>query len=140
MQLDSLTLWIVVGLVLIAGEMLTGTFYLLFLSVGAFAAALSAHLQQPALVQAIVCGTTAVLTTVFFKKRMQDKIMKSLPMDNDVGKTIQIDQDIESGHTNRVSYQGTTWVAKNVGNDSLKSGDTALIVGIDGNTLLLRKK
>lgn len=128
------------GLVLIAGEMLTGTFYLLFLSVGAFAAALSAHLQQPILVQAFVCGVTAVLTTVFFKKRMQDKIMKSLPMDNDIGKSIQIDQSIESSQQARVSYQGTTWVAKNVGNDSLKSGETALIVGVDGNTLLLRKK
>ena len=57
----------------------------------------------------------------------------------DIGKEIQIDQIILPQQTVRITYQGTNWSATNLDIHDLQRGDHVIIVGIDGNTLLLRK-
>lgn len=138
--MDPVMLWIIAGLVLIVGEMLTGTFYILFLAIGAFAAALAAHLQQPVVLQAAVCGVVAILGVFVLRKPLQNKMLKNADMKTDIGSIFKVDQAITTQSSGRVPYQGTTWPAKNIGDVSLNSGDEAIIVGLDGNILLIKKK
>ncbi len=131
--------WMIAGIGLMVGEMLTGGFFLLFLALGAFAASLAAAFGQPAFVQMGVCAAVAILGATALRKTLQRKLLKSINISADVGKEIQIDQAIPPHKRSRISYQGTSWEAHNVGSEDILVGDRVVIVGIDGISLLLRK-
>ena len=57
--MEGYLIWIIVGFALVIIELLTGTFYLLVLGLGAFAGALATWLGAPFLVQVLVTGVTA---------------------------------------------------------------------------------
>ena len=57
--MDLWLFWTIVGFVLVIVELATGTFYLLVLGLGAFAAALVAWAGGNMLIQAVVGGVVA---------------------------------------------------------------------------------
>lgn len=137
--INSLTLWLVLGILLLIGEMLTTGFFLLFIAIGCFAAALGASMGATYLVQGVICALVSILGVWFLRRPIQQKLLKSVNLSADIGKEIQVDQAIGPHQQTRITYQGTSWSATNLGNEDLKQGDRVSIVGIDGNTLLIRK-
>ena len=137
--MDPVILWIVAGFLLVIGEMLTGTFYLLFLALGCFAAAATSQLQMPFLVQSATCGIISVLGVFLLRKPLQKKLLKTLEVHNDIGRTLTVDSLIPSAKKGSVTYQGALWNAENVGESNLQSGDQAIIVKVDGNILQIKK-
>lgn len=132
--------WVIAGIGLLVGEMLTGGFFLLFIALGCFAASLTAALAQPPLLQMAACAVVAVIGVSVLRKSLQRKMLKSIhSLNADVGKEIQIDKAVPPHQRARISYQGTTWEAHNVGHEAVKEGDRVVIVGVDGISLLLRK-
>jgi membrane protein implicated in regulation of membrane protease activity len=138
-SIDPVILWIAVGFLLVIGEMLTGTFYLLFIALGCFAAAAMSQLQMPFLMQSGMCGLVSVLGVFLLRKPLQKKLLKTLEVHNDLGRTLTIDSTILANKKGSVTYQGSIWSAENVGESSLQSGDQAIIVKIDGNILQIKK-
>lgn len=139
--MSTITIWVVLGTCLLVAEMLTGTFFLLFLALGAFSASLLALFGLDSLpMQIVVCGLVSVAGFFILKKPLQKKMLKSASVQNDLGQRIQLDQSIAAGQTGRVSYQGTTWDARNVDTQALSKGDSALIAGTEGHILLLKKE
>ncbi len=138
--METSYIWIILGIVLLVAEMMTTSIFLIFISLGCFAAALT-DLVQPnnTALELGVAGVVSVLGAVFLRKPLQKKLLKDLNLKADVGREIQIENGIQAHQTTRVSYQGTTWQATNLDDSELKTGDRAVIVGIDGNTLLIRK-
>ncbi|HRO66345.1 MAG TPA: NfeD family protein [Pseudobdellovibrionaceae bacterium] len=132
-------LWIIAGILLVIGEMLSGGFFLLFIALGAFAGALISSLGAPFFVQASVCAVIAVAGGLLLRKPIQARLLKTMALEGDVGKELNVDQAIAPHQQTRISYQGTSWLATNLDSDPLKVGDRAVIVGIDGNILLIRK-
>lgn len=132
-------LWIVAGIFLVIGEMLSGGFFLLFIALGAFAGALASSLGAPFFAQALVCAVIAVAGGLLLRKPIQSRLMKTMALEGDVGKEIQVDQAMPPHQQSRITYQGTSWLATNLDSDALRVGDRAVIVGIDGNILLIRK-
>ena len=68
---DSTWWWLLVG-ALVATELLTGTFYLLMLALGAAMAAMAAHLGVPLVAQSVVASVAGLASVVLwhqFKKR-----------------------------------------------------------------------
>lgn len=105
------TLWWVVAGVLVVAELLTGTFYLLMLALGAAAAAIGAHLQlsQPAqVVVAAIAGTGAVVAWHFWGRQRLHGPSDDLKLD--VGETIMVEHWNPDG-TASVRYRGTQWTA-----------------------------
>ncbi|MBX3039599.1 MAG: NfeD family protein [Bdellovibrionaceae bacterium] len=137
--MEMSTLWIVIGIVLVIGEMLTGGFFLLFIALGAFAGALASSLGAPFFAQALVCAVIAVAGGLLLRKPIQARLMKTMVVEGDVGKEIHVDQQMPPHQQTRITYQGTSWLATNLDSDALKVGDRAVIVGVDGNILLIRK-
>ncbi len=138
--MTSLYVWIILGIILVIAEMLTTSIFLIFIALGCFAAALTDLWMPNSLaIEMGVCGLVSVLGAVFLRKPLQQKLLKDLSLKADVGKEIKVDNPIGAHQTTRVSYQGTTWEATNLDDSELKLGDRARIVGIDGNTLLIRK-
>lgn len=105
------TLWWVVAGGLVVAELLTGTFYLLMLALGAAAAAIGAHLQLPQTAQVVVAaiagGGAVVAWHLWGRQRLH------APSDDlklDVGETIMVEHWNPDG-TASVRYRGTQWTA-----------------------------
>lgn len=137
----NITFWVVFGTALLIAEMLTGTFFLLFLSLGAFSASLAALFGLNSLpAQISICGAISILGFLLLKKPLQKRFLKTARLQTDVGQPVKLDTSVASGQITRLSYQGTTWDARNVGSQDLNSGDFAVIISTDGNILLIKKQ
>lgn len=132
--------WLIIGLLLLIAEMTTGTIVLIFISMGCFTAALTGMLVPDSIIlQCLACSLISVVGFFMLRKPLQRRLLKATQLQADIGKEILIDADIEPHKRNRISYQGTTWEASNIGTEKLQNGDHVTIVGIDGNVLLIRK-
>lgn len=139
--MSTITLWVVLGTCLLIAEMLTGTFFLLFLALGAFSASLLALFGLDSFpLQIFICGLVSLAGFFILKKPLQKKMLKAASVQNDLGQRVQVDHAIAAGQMGRVNYQGTTWEARNTDSHSLSKGDSALIVGTEGHILLLKKE
>lgn len=139
MNVDTATYWIIGGIILLISEMLTGGFFMIFLAVGFFAGALAASLNLNSTSQVVACAVVSVVGGLTLRKPIQKRLLKTITISADIGKEIRVDQAIDPHKTTRITYQGTSWNATNLGDQALKEGDHVTIVGIDGNTLLIRK-
>jgi membrane protein implicated in regulation of membrane protease activity len=140
MNIEVHTIWIVAGLILLVGEMLTGGFFLIFIALGCFISAVTALLGGAIFLQALVCSMVAVLGMVTLRRPIQQRLLKrNMGFSLDVGKEITCEQAVAPQAQTRIHYQSTSWLATNAGTQQLQPGDRAVIIGIDGNTLLIRK-
>ncbi len=115
------TIWWVLAGAVIALELLSGTFYLLMLSLGLVGAAIAAHLgaSMPIqLVVAAVVGGGSVLAWRSYKQRTPSAAPASANRDVnlDVGETVLVESWKPDG-TSSVKYRGAHW-------------DVALIPGV----------
>lgn len=111
---ESTWWWIASG-VLIALELLTGTFYLLMLAIGTVAGALAAHagasLATQLVVAAVVGGAAAFVCYLMRRRRPTDPSARADRSVNlDVGEVVQVDQWLPDG-TAIVRYRGAQWTA-----------------------------
>lgn len=129
------SIWWIASAVLVAAELLTGTFY--FLAVGVafaaagFCAAIGLSLSIQLLVAALL-GLLAVAGLRISKFRRPRLIM---PPSIDVGQQVQVVQWRDDG-TARVNYRGSQWDAELERADTPKS-PALYIVAIRGSVLIL---
>lgn len=133
------TYWMLGGITLLVGEMLTGGFFLIFIALGCFAAAVAALTGFAPLAQMGTCAGVAVAGTIGLRQTAMRRMLKGVAPGNDVGKEITVDQTLPPHGRGRIRYQGTSWEATNLGAEEIAASDRAVIVGMDGNTILLRK-
>ncbi len=139
--MDAWLLWTIVGFVLVIAELVTGTFYLLVLGVGAFAAALAAYAGGNVLVQAAV-GSAVSLGGAWFVHHWHEAHRKA-----DEGRSNFLDRGqavVLEGWANepagiaRVKYRGASWDAR-VAEPALRPppGSTLYIDAQEGNLLVV---
>nr|WP_315465226.1 NfeD family protein [uncultured Rhodoferax sp.] len=109
------TLWWLLTGAIVAIELLTGTFYLLMLAVGAVAAALAAHAGANVttqLVLAAIVGGGAVAAWHFKRTRRSDEppAQANPNVNLDIGETVHI-SDWSPDGTASVQYRGAHWTA-----------------------------
>lgn len=133
--------WLVLGFVLVIVELVTGTFYLLVLGVGAFAAALTAVAGGNVLVQAVI-GSAIAMGGAFSvhhwhaRQRGTDATAANF-LDRGQPAVLEGWTD-EATRRVRVRYRGTSWDARIIGPDARPApGTTLYIEGQEGNTLLV---
>ncbi len=136
------TIWWVLAGVVIALELVTGTFYLLMLSLGLVAAAIAAHLGATVSIQlavAAIAGGGSVVVWRSYKQRQPSALPASANHDvnMDVGETVQI-ETWEANGTSTVKYRGANWTASLI-SGAMPSPGTHIIVEIVGNRLIVRK-
>ena len=134
-------IWVVAGFALIIAELVSGTFYLLVIGVGAFAGALVAYLGPAIFVQGVVASLVA-LAGMFLVKRWH-----AAQREADAGRANLLDRGqavVLEGWANegariaRVKYRGASWDARLARPDDHPApGTTLYIEGQDGNTLLV---
>lgn len=132
--------WIICGISFLIAEILTNTFFMIFLSLGCFANAILHALYPLPYYQEVIFGASiAIFSTIFLRGSLQNMLFKKITFKSDIGKHIPIVCDIAPQEQKRIHYQGTTWPAINIDNVTLKKSDQAIIENIDGNILLIKK-
>jgi len=136
--MDNPTLWWLAAGALVVAELLTGTFYLLMLSLGAAAAALSAHAGgSPTwqIVTASVVGGAAVV--LWNMKQKTSNVAQDSNIHLDIGESVMVDAWDAQGKT-QVKHRGAQWAAVCAPGQSPEPG-MHRITEISGNSLVLEK-
>lgn len=140
--MDPTLVWTVAGFVLVITELMTGTFYLLVLGIGAFAGAGLSFAGTPLWAQATGAGVIAIAGAYWVHAVRANRAgvqMASL----DAGQPVVLETWINeaAGHA-RVRYRDATWEAY-LADPSAGSlpgaGATLYITAMDGNVLKLAR-
>ena len=138
---DSTLWWLATG-ILVAAELLSGTFYLLMLAIGLAAGALTAHAGLALTLQiavAAVVGSGAVLAWHRLKPPSTAQRASANPDVNlDIGETVQVEAWQPDG-TATVKYRGASWTAVHAVGAPPSSG-THRIVEVRGSQLVIAKQ
>ena len=138
--MENWLMWIVAGFVLGIAELLTGTFYLLVLGLGAFAGAVVAYAGGNELVQGIVASIVA-LAGMFFVHSWHVRNRASAPLGSnflDKGQPVVLEGWVDEGaRVARVKYRGAWWDARLKDAAHPSPGSTLYIESQEGNTLVV---
>ena len=132
-------IWVVAGFALVIAELVTGTFYLLMVGLGAFAAAGAAWLDLNLLAQAAIGSVVAVVGAILVHHwhTTQRKLGGSNLLDR--GQPVVLEGwTNEAARIARVRYRGAFWDAKLArAEENPAPGSTLYIESQDGNTLIV---
>ena len=133
-------IWIVAGFALVIAELVTGTFYLLVIAIGAFMAAMAAWFGGNVLVQALA-GSAVALVGAFLVHHWHSAQRKDEGQGNflDKGQAVVLEGWAnESARIARVRYRGTSWDARLARSEERpEPGTTLYIEAQEGNTLVV---
>jgi membrane protein implicated in regulation of membrane protease activity len=137
----SLGWWIATGL-LVAGELASGTFFLLMIAIGCAAAALAGHAGASFVVQVIVAAVVGGGAVAAWRRQRRRAVAPVAPAANpdlnlDVGERVHVDAWNADG-TARVHYRGSAWNARFVGEGAPQPG-AHVIDEVRHNELALRR-
>jgi len=138
--MESWVLWLIAGFVLVIAELITGTFYLLVIGIGAFAGAVAAWAGAHVMVQA-VAGTVVALAGAWAVHHWHARNRAGAPSDNllDRGQPVVLESWAnEAAGIARVRYRGTSWDARVAPGDARPApGSTLYITGQEGSELVV---
>jgi len=136
------TIWWVLAGAVIAVELVTGTFYLLMLSMGLVAAAIAAHVGATTTVQLVVAAIVGGGFVVAWR-RYKQKTPSALPasanydVNMDVGETVHVEAWRPDG-TSAVKYRGANWTVSLIPGATPSPG-LHRVVEVVGSRLVVKK-
>lgn len=138
---DSTIWWLLAGTA-VGIELVTGTFYLLMLSIGLGAAAVSAHLGAGTVVQLVVAAVVGAGTVLGWRSYRRAQPVAAPASSNrdvnlDIGETVQVDTWNPDG-TASVKYRGSQWAVSSVAGAPLRTGPHR-VVEVVGSRLVVQK-
>ncbi len=137
--METYLVWLAAGFVLVIAELVTGTFFLLVLSIAAFAGSATAWFGLGFWIEA-VCAAAVAIAGVFWVRRHRKSMQRPDMASLDVGQAVTLDSWVnrEQGAA-RVKYRNTLWDAEVEGERELDHGDVLFIHAVEGNTLKIAK-
>ena len=134
-------MWVIAGFVLVIAELLSGTFYLLVVGIGAFAGAIVAWLGGNELVQAAIASAFALVGAFLVHSwHVRNRNGVGRKGDNvlDRGQPVVLEGWVnEPARIARVKYRGAWWDAKLRDEAAPAPGSTLYIESQDGNMLVV---
>ena len=136
--MDGYLIWMITGFALIIIELVTGTFFLLVLGIGAFAGAAVNWFGGTLLAQCAAAGVIALIGTYFvYQWRERQKATHSEHSNVlDLGQTVVFESwvDQKSGAA-RVKHRGASWDAVIEAGHDTQPGNILYITGQSGQML-----
>lgn len=143
MTLESFWVWLIIGFLFLASELLSGAFVLVFFGIAALAtSALAAFgITNIAL---LVCffALISFLNLMLFRKRLLKAkgLATGIPFSADAGKTLILTERIAANAEGVVNYQGVPWSAVNMEPVPLEKGTMVRIVKTEGIKLYIQQE
>ena len=140
---DPAFVWDLIGVVLIASEMLIPGFVIFFLGAGALLTAgltaLIPGLAANFALQGVIWAGTSILSLAFLRRRFA-RIFRgevhSGEQDEGVGRTATVTETISPDTPGRIRYRGTTWRAVSY-TETFQPGDTVQILKEENLTMIV---
>ena len=138
--MEHFLVWVIVGLLLVITELLTGTFYLLVLGLAGFGAGLAAWLGFDFAVQAIVfVAISGAGCYAVHAYRAKNQAQQMAPIDAGMPASFESWSDA-GARLARVRYRGASWDARIEGAETPEPGSVLYVLNADGNTLKVAAK
>jgi len=136
--------WVLLGFVLLAGEMATpGGFYLIFFGLGALAVGVVElmGLVPPVWGQWLIFSVISVALLAWVRPRIVGHLHQGGvgPDDTVVGEWVRVETRVEPGELGRGELRGSPWTISNSGTVVLVPGDRCLVLRVEGLTLHVKK-
>ena len=137
--MDPSFIWLVTGIVLVIAELVTGTFYLLFLGIAAIVGSAVAFMGAPFWAQAIVSAVVLTFGVIWIQRHK--RMAKEAPMRGlDIGQPVKWESWIsQADGLARVRYRDAQWDAKVAADVRGEPGEVLYITAVDGATLHVAK-
>ncbi len=141
MDFSPATAWWVLAGLLVAAELLTGTFYLLMLALGLAAGAVAAHLGLSATMQLLTAAAAGSGATALWHWKRASQPRSAPPHMNrdvnlDIGERVWV-QAWRADGTARVTYRGSEWTARLAPGAPAAGAGNHVIASVEGNHLVL---
>ena len=135
--MESYLIWLVCGLVLVAAELATGTFYLLVLGISALIGSALGYLGGGFATQAICASVVAVIGVIVVYRWRSNRSEVARGANNmDIGQIVVFESwTDENARLARVKYRGASWDARLQGSDTVRANETLYICGAEGSRL-----
>jgi inner membrane protein len=139
-------LWVVLGLGLIAVELVTpGGFYVIFFGIGALAVGALTLLRvvESVWVQWLLFPIVALVTLRLFRQPLLGRIQVGQDgheVDSLIGEVAIAAGPIAPGQHGRAELRGSSWSARNVDTNPLAAGQRCRVVAVQGLMLDLRQE
>ncbi len=136
-----LEFWIILTILFLIGELMTGGFYLLSIGIGAIAAAILNYLQYSITSQIIAF----ILITLIFilisrplnRKLNQNTVDKKSNTERLIGLKAKATEDIDSHKIGTIKVNGEIWKA--ISDEMITQGEEMEIIDIEGVKLRVKK-
>jgi membrane protein implicated in regulation of membrane protease activity len=137
--------WCLIGLAFIFVELAVPSgFYLFLLGVSGILVGfiVLTGIVPGVTAQLVLFSVVAVVTCFCLARKLQERIRgRSSSTTDAVGKVVKVgDSFVAPGATGRGELWGSTWTLRNVGEQGLESSSEALVVGVEGLTLLVKRR
>jgi inner membrane protein len=139
----STEFWLVIGVVLLIVEVLSVSFFCIFLASGALVTALAVKLgfANALWVQLSLFSVVSVLSTIAFREMaiqfFHKKGSKDAYNGDFIGERALITKEIVRNGIGRVSYRGAEWQAESKHNNAIGVGTQVVIKEVNGMVLLV---
>lgn len=135
-------LWIIIGAIAVAIDIITSAFLFMWFALGAIAAIIAFMLDFSFAAQIIAFLVVSVVSMLIgypiVKRTLKKSVKVTKTMEQGyIGRRLTADEDI--AERARVKVDGIYWTVQKVGED-IKKGDKVQIVGLKGNKLLIKKE
>jgi membrane protein implicated in regulation of membrane protease activity len=135
-------IWLILGLVLLAGELLTpGGFFIIFFGVGALAVGLVglAGVAMPLWLQGVTFSVVSVVALLLFRKPLLERFAPppTHKVDPLVGEEAVAIEEIGPGMLGKVELRGTPWNAREVKGRALPKGARVRVERVEGLTVFV---
>jgi len=135
-------IWAILGIILIAAELMTMAFVLVFFGLGALLTALltwigiTPDFKSQLLVFAIASLGMLLILRTFAKKQF---FRKSEVSQEFIGQKVKVTKPISVNTEGSVSYRGSEWIAFSDTNEEISEGSVVEITGMEGIRVKVRK-
>ncbi len=129
--------WIAAAIILFMIELFIGTIYLLVLSLSLLGAAFIAWWLGTDAAMVAAAVLSLIGCAWIWRRKQNESVPVSDVDDLDLGQLVILEKQLPTGDW-QVHYRGTLWEARPTLSGSLKQGDTATIIGHEGNILLIK--
>lgn len=139
---NAIWMWAAVGAVLLAGELITTSFVLVFFAVAAFVTAILVWMHPlHTNIQIIVFAAVGLLSLAIGRRWVLARWAAKAPpaFAVDPNSEFKIDRELAPGAEGAVTYQGAPWTAVNDGQEMIRNGEKVRVVKTSGIKLVIRK-
>lgn len=131
--------WLIVGILLMIGEIYTPGFFLFSIALGSFASSITALITKSIFIQ-ITVFVIAMTLSILLLRPMLNKYFAKEKRTNAtrmIGMSVVVEERIPKGGKGRVKVNGESWLASS--NENIEKDEIAIVEAIDGLTLKVKK-